>query len=130
MGIDVTGEAMQVHHVRHATIIAIGELGLTRQSDVSHFMERVGDIVTASSDPLIVLDCQRVAALGSILLGELISLNKTLEADGRQLRLAGLNDEAMRVIQITGLENLLKTFPDIRSAVFAKSKRRWWWPFG
>lgn len=130
MGVEATGESFHVHQLNNATIIALGEVGLTRQIDITPLMKRLGDIVDASNDRIIVLDCRRVEAVGSILLGELISLNKKLKAIGKQLRLASLNDEAKKVIQITHLENLLPVYSDIKAAVFEKGRRRWWWPFG
>ena len=130
MSVEVTGESLEVHSLQGATIIALGQQNLTRQIDISPLMQRIADIASESSNSIIVLDCRRVESVGSILLGELISLNEKLVTDGKQLRLAGLNPEAKTVLKITGLSGMLSVYPDIKAAVFAKTKRRWWWPFG
>lgn len=130
MGVEVTGETFHVHRLHHATIIALGEVGLTRQVDITRLMERLGDAIAVSEDPIIVLDCRRVESVGSVMLGELIALNKQLKVKDKQLRLARLNDDAKKVIQITHLESLLPVYDDIKAAVYARAKRRWWWPFG
>lgn len=128
--VELTGETLEVYQLGDATIIALGRIELTHQVEVSNTMNQLRDVAMDAASSTIVLDCRRVEAVGSILLGELISLNKALATVGKRLRLASLNHESEIVIQISGLSQMLPVYADVKAAVFANSKRRWWWPFG
>lgn len=130
MDVEVAGSALDVHQLHDATIVVLGHHELTRQNEVTAVTERIRDALAGVESPTIVLDFRRVDAVGSVFLGELIALHKKLAAKGMNLRLAGVQPDVQNVIRITGLEDMLPVFPDVKAAVLAKEKRRWWWPFG
>ena len=68
----------------------------------------------------IVVDLARTSYLDSTALGELVRVAKRLQADGGWLRLASVNQSAVRkVLAITALEPELGDYPNVQVAIEA-----------
>ena len=130
LGVETTGSSLEVQRLGGASVIVLGDQSLTNQKDVDAFIGLIKGTIVQAGDPIIILDFRRVNAIGSILLGELVAMHKAMTNEGKQLRLAALNDEASKVLEITNLNRMIPVFPDLKSAFAAKRPRKKWWPFG
>ena len=131
LGVETTGSRLEVQGLGGASVIVLGDQPLTTRKDVDAFIGLINHAITQAGDPIIILDFRRVKAIGSILLGELVAMHKAMTSEGKQLRLAALNDEASKVLAITNLNRMIPVFPDLKSAIAARqSRRKKWWPFG
>lgn len=67
--------------------------------------------------PHMVLDFSGVSYLNSSNLAQLLSLRKKLGEHGRQLKLAGLQDEVWSIMLVTGLDKIFRFAPDTMTAL-------------
>tara|TARA_E500000318_G_scaffold2060_1_gene2824 strand:- start:132225 stop:132587 length:363 start_codon:yes stop_codon:yes gene_type:complete len=85
--------------------------------ELSMICERVES--TGESDPIphAVLDFHEVSYVNSSNIAQLLRLRKNLEARERQLVLAGVSDEVMSVLVVTGLNKVFQFAPDMLTAI-------------
>ena len=74
---------------------------------------------TGESDPIphAVLDFHEVSYVNSSNIAQLLRLRKELEGRDRQLVLAGVSDEVMSVLVVTGLNKVFAFAPDMLTAI-------------
>ncbi len=85
--------------------------------ELSMICERVE--ATGAHDPVphAVLDFHEVSYVNSSNIAQLLRLRKNLEARSRELVLAGVSDEVMSVLVVTGLNKVFQFAPDMLTAI-------------
>lgn len=85
--------------------------------ELSMICERVEAQGEADPVPHAVLDFHEVSYVNSSNIAQLLRLRKNLEARERQLILAGVSDEVMSVLVVTGLNKVFSFAPDMLTAI-------------
>ncbi len=85
--------------------------------ELSMICERVEGAGEGDPIPHAVLDFHEVSYVNSSNIAQLLRLRKNLEAHGRQLVLAGVSDEVMSVLVVTGLNKVFQFAPDMLTAI-------------
>lgn len=129
IGISVSGLSVEAFRLHGKPVIVISERTLASRADVETFTSQIELMLKELDDDVIVLDFHNVESVGSMLLGQLIALNKRLHERGGELRLSRLTSSVQRVMATSRLDRQLAVFDDLESAT-ADRRKRWWWPFG
>ena len=79
-------------------------------SAILGFVEKV---LSDLGNPTTVLDMAAVTTMDSSGIGFLITLHKTLRANGRHLLLVNVSEPVVRVFRLTSMSAFLKTFPSM-----------------
>ncbi len=85
-------------------------------------MENVAQFKTAvqrQEAPKMILDLSEVPYIDSIGLGSLVSTYVSLQKAGRWLELVGVNDRVSNLFEITRVQDLFLTFPNVWDAIEA-----------
>jgi len=85
-------------------------------------MENVGQFKTAvqrQEAPKMILDLSEVPYIDSIGLGSLVSTYVSLQKAGRWMALVGVNDRVSNLFEITRVQDLFLTFPNVWDAIEA-----------
>lgn len=85
--------------------------------ELAMICERVEDAGGEDPIPHAVLDFQAVSYVNSSNIAQLLRLRKNLEAHSRQLVCAGVSDEVMSVLVVTGLNKVFQFAPDMLTAI-------------
>lgn len=99
------GETSTVVHI-------VGEIDLSTQSDFQ-------DAVRAGMDsaaPVVVVDLGEVAFMGSIGLRVLVQAHDEAQHAGRTVRVVDGSTVVHRIIEVTGLEQVLSVYPTLADA--------------
>lgn len=80
-------------------------------------IEQVGAGESGEPIPHAVLDFHEVSYVNSSNVAQLLRLRKNLDAQGRQLVLAGVTDEVMSVLVVTGLNKVFRFAADLLTAI-------------
>jgi len=129
IGISVSGVSMEAFRLHGKPIIVISERTLSSRSDVDTFSSQVELMLKELDDDVIVLDFHNVESVGSMLLGQLIALNKRLHERGGELRLSRLTASVQKVLATSRLDRQLAVY-DVLDSATAEKRKKWWWPFG
>lgn len=79
----------------------------------------LGLLPSGSQGEALILDFQGVEAVSSAMLGKLILLHRRLESASGQLRLCGISQNLLDVIQTTNLDRLFQIDRDYRESLAA-----------
>ncbi len=85
-------------------------------------MENVSQFKTAvqrEEAPKMILDLSEVPYIDSIGLGSLVSTYVSMQKSGRWMALVGINDRVANLFEITRVQNLFLTFPNVWDAIDA-----------
>ena len=88
-------------------------------------MENVAQFKTAvqrQEAPKMILDLSEVPYIDSIGLGTLVTAYVSFQKAGRFMALAGVNDRVSNLFEITRVQNLFLTFPNVWEAIDALAK--------
>ncbi|MCA9275879.1 MAG: STAS domain-containing protein [Phycisphaerales bacterium] len=85
--------------------------------ELSMICERVETAGERDPIPHAVLDFHEVSYVNSSNIAQLLRLRKNLDARNRQLILAGVSDEVMSVLVVTGLNKVFTFTPDMLTAI-------------
>ncbi|MCU1490731.1 MAG: anti sigma factor [Acidimicrobiaceae bacterium] len=99
-----------------AVLQPVGELDI---SAAGWLRDRLHAAATASPSSLIVVDCSGLTFVDSSGISVLAHAHLRVEAAGGELRLAALPSRVARVLELSGLIGVLRSFPDIESALTA-----------
>jgi anti-sigma B factor antagonist len=80
--------------------------------NVSEFQGKV----LAEMAPALILDLSEVPYVDSAGLGSLVRAQVSRQRAGRRLALAGVNERARALLQMTNLESLFQIFPSVDAA--------------
>ena len=94
------------------TLVLHGELDC---ASAPHLRKHIGQALTDGTTRL-VLDLTGVSFLDAVGLGALIGANRQLRERGGKLELRGTRRPVQRVLEITGLEDLLQPHPHLTPA--------------
>lgn len=86
--------------------------GLTADALMRAFSERVGE-----GSVRLVADCTSLDYTSSAGLRSLLGAVKLARQHGGDLRLAAIQTQVLRVLDLSGFTGILKTYPDVQSAV-------------
>ncbi len=73
-------------------------------------------VVLAETAPTVILDLSGVPYVDSAGLGSLVRVHVSCRKAGRRLALAGVNQRARALLQMTDLESLFQVFPSAHEA--------------
>lgn len=85
-------------------------------------MDNISQFKTAmqrQEAPKMILDLSEVPYIDSIGLGSLVSTYVSLQKSGRVMALAGVNDRVSNLFEITRVQDLFLTFPNVWDAIDA-----------
>lgn len=85
--------------------------------ELSMICERIEEASEGDPIPHAVLEFHEVSYVNSSNIAQLLRLRKNLEAHGRQLVLAGVTDEVMSVLVVTGLNKVFAFAADLLTAI-------------
>ncbi len=83
----------------------------------------IGEIHTAIKSSLennmkqIVIDLKEVSWMGSVGIGILICCLTTVRNAGGELKLSGLSEKVVKILEITKLDHVFETYPGVDQAV-------------
>ena len=86
--------------------------GLTADELMRTFSERVSE-----GSVRLVADCASLDYTSSAGLRSLLGAVKLARQHGGDLRLAAIQQQVLRVLDLSGFTSILKTYPDVQSAV-------------
>ena len=86
--------------------------GLTADELMRAFSERVSE-----GSVRLVADCTSLDYTSSAGLRSLLSAVKLARQHGGDLRLAAIQAQVLRVLDLSGFTSILKTYPDVQSAI-------------
>lgn len=86
--------------------------GLTADDLMRAFSERVSE-----GSVRLIADCTSLDYTSSAGLRSLLSAVKLARQHGGDLRLAAIQVQVLRVLDLSGFTSILKTYPDVQSAV-------------
>jgi anti-anti-sigma factor len=87
-------------------------------------LETVNEFITTmrpEAAPYLVLDMSRLSFLDSAGVGALVSLFVSRRNHGKTMALAGLTQQGVAVMQVSGLMKLIPIFPSVDEALANKS---------
>jgi anti-sigma B factor antagonist len=90
-----------------------GRLDAVTAPDLKERLKRLAE----EGQVFVVIDMSEVSFMDSSGLAALVSGLKALREAGGSLRLAGVNEQAREVFDITRLDQVFKLYPDRRTAV-------------
>ncbi|HVH85487.1 MAG TPA: STAS domain-containing protein [Terriglobales bacterium] len=85
-------------------------------------MENVSQFKTAvqrEEAPKMILDLSEVPYVDSVGLGSIVSAYVSLQKSGRWMALVGVNDRVSKLFEITRVQDLFLTFPNVWDAIDA-----------
>ncbi|MEQ8844628.1 MAG: STAS domain-containing protein [Phycisphaerales bacterium] len=85
--------------------------------DLGTICERLESIDSGHACPHVVLDFSHVTYINSSNIAQLLKLRQILELAQKQLRLAGVEGEVLKVMGTTGLDRVLQFSPDTLTAL-------------
>ncbi|AEH50285.1 STAS domain-containing protein [Pseudothermotoga thermarum] len=110
-------ELFTVKNVKDLWIIKpTGILDLYNSSD---FKEKVKNEYINQGKVNLIIDLSSVEYMDSSALGVLVGLQRSCRLNGGTLVLCGLNDNLMRIFQITSLVSVFRIFPNVEDAIKA-----------
>jgi anti-sigma B factor antagonist len=74
------------------------------------------NVVLAETAPALILDLSGVPYIDSAGLGSLVRMHVSSQRTGRRFALAGVNERARALLQMTNLESLFQIFPSAKEA--------------
>jgi anti-anti-sigma factor len=98
-------------------------LELERQNgnDGGALVTRLSGKLSPEAAPYLVLDMSRLSFLDSAGVGALVSLFVSRRNHGKTMALAGLTQQGVAVMQVSGLMKLIPIFPSVDEALANKS---------
>ena len=105
---------IELRSARGITVVGIrGSVdGLTADDLMRAFSERVDE-----GSVRLVADCSSLDYTSSAGLRSLLRAVKLARQHGGDLRLAAIQAQVLRVLDLSGFTSILKTYPDVQSAV-------------
>ena len=97
--------------------IAVVELQGEFTGEFTKLLQNTIDSVITKATTGIVLDMTRIGFIDSQALEQLLSLRDYCRQDNYQLKLAGLDENCQKIMEITGLESLFDTYDELSEAV-------------
>lgn len=97
-------------------ITVVGIRGNVDGLTADELMRALSERVTAGAVKL-VADCTCLDYTSSAGLRSLLSAVKLARQHGGDLRLASIQSQVLRVLDLSGFTSILKTYPDVQSAV-------------
>ena len=96
---------MQINYIKEAEKLTVIPEGRIDTATAPEFEKMVGDVLEGVSD--LVLDMTNVEYVSSAGLRVLLKLQKIMFNQGK-MKLIGVNDTVMEVLEITGFANILR----------------------
>ena len=96
-------------------VLALRGAGISRP-DLVAFQQRVVRLAERGVTR-VVLDLSRETWLGAALLGEIVSIQRTLRSSGGDLRLASVSSKMVRILKATALDGEFPTFGSVTRAI-------------
>ncbi|MFE2926108.1 STAS domain-containing protein [Streptomyces goshikiensis] len=107
MGVRQDGQSM---------VLALrGELDYDSLEQLQEAGER--ELVTGRAGGPLVIDCAELAFCDSSGIGALLGLHQQMSAQSRALRLASVPASVARLLELTGLDQVLSVHPDVADAL-------------
>lgn len=113
----VDGEKIHFRGTANALVLTLTDSGQLEPDRVKDAINTIRTAVSNYSQPVVVLNLEKIRFVHSISLGHLISLNCELTAANRAVHLCNVQPDIENVLQVTGLHRVLKIFPDEMSAI-------------
>jgi stage II sporulation protein AA (anti-sigma F factor antagonist) len=115
-----TGQAEQVGGLSVVTTATDGIRVLTLAGEIDHHtgdqLHRALD-VTDTARPRIVIDMRQVTFMDSSGINILIAAYRSVTEAGGWLRLTAPTDSVLRVLQLVGVDDIIKCHPTLREAL-------------
>jgi anti-anti-sigma factor len=109
---------IDVHHDERSTVVAVrGELDLTTAPELLHALS----VAIDSGRPVLVVDLSGVAFCDSSGLSALVRTRNRLDEIGGVVGLVGATPIVQRVLDISGLTEVLGAYPSVEAARAALS---------
>jgi anti-sigma B factor antagonist len=100
---------------RWTVLTCEGDLDVTTSSELRSAIQH------ASGEAGVVIDLEGVAFIDSTALGVLIAGQKRIQREGRELRIVVTSTTILRIIAITGLDDLFTLFQSVQDATATPS---------
>lgn len=107
---------MEIQMSRSGSITVVGIRGSVDGLTADDLMRTFSDRVTEGSVQL-VADCSALDYTSSAGLRSLLGAVKLARQHGGDLRLAAIQTQVLRVLDLSGFTSILKYYPDVQSAV-------------
>lgn len=107
---------MEIETTRSGDITVVAIRGSVDGLTADHLMRTFTDRVTEGSVRL-VADCSALDYTSSAGLRSLLGAVKLARQHGGDLRLAAIQAQVLRVLELSGFTGILKHYPDVHSAV-------------
>ena len=107
---------MEIDEQTHGEVRVLRPLGPLTREDAAQFRDRAL-AVAASSLGRVVVDASSMAYVDSSGLEVLADLAEALAAGGRSLKLAGVNETMLEILDITNQSELYDLYEDVNPAV-------------
>ncbi len=108
--------SMEIEMSRSGSITVVGIRGSVDGLTADDLMRTFSDRVTEGSVQL-VADCSALDYTSSAGLRSLLGAVKLARQHGGDLRLAAIQAQVLRVLDLSGFTSILKYYPDVQSAV-------------
>lgn len=106
----MNSEALVISYESKGVLRLEGPLTLDNVADFQNAMRR-------DTAPTMILDLSKVPYIDSVGLGSIVGAQISLQKAGRCMALAGVNERVSRLFEITRVENLFLTFPNLDDAI-------------
>ncbi|KRB98806.1 hypothetical protein ASE11_10730 [Hydrogenophaga sp. Root209] len=107
---------MQIDITQHDTVFVVAITGSIDSLNVEHLTQRFAESISLSHVRL-VADFSRVNYTSSAGLRSLLGTVKSCRLAGGDLRMAAVQPQVHRVLEIAGFTSILNIFPDVHHAV-------------
>lgn len=107
---------MEIETTRTGSITVVGIRGSVDGLTADDLMRAFSERVTEGSVQL-VADCSALDYTSSAGLRSLLGAVKLARQHGGDLRLAAIQTQVLRVLELSGFTSILKHYPDVQSAV-------------
>lgn len=98
---------LDIKTVDQITVITIATKHIASDDDVHEISREIKDVLTGLVEKKILLNMEKVEAMASLMVGELIMLQKVFEKNSALLRLCSLNPIVVESLKISGICELL-----------------------
>ena len=96
---------MQLNYIKEAEKLTVAPEGRLDTATALEFEKTLGELLNGVSD--LILDMKKVTYVSSAGLRVLLKLQKIMFNQGK-MKLIGVNDTVMEVLEITGFANILR----------------------
>ena len=99
------------------TVVGFLDRNILEEASIQQIGDEIADLISASSNPKILLNFQTVEHLSSAALGTLITVNNKVKEKGGQLRLSNIDPQIYEVFVITKLNKLFQIHDNNEAAL-------------